>query len=43
VRRCPYCDEEIRDEAVKCKHCGSILVDTARVFSPADTLNMSHW
>ena len=25
VRNCPYCAEEIKEEAVKCKHCGSIM------------------
>lgn len=25
IRRCPYCAEEVRAEAIKCKHCGSIL------------------
>jgi len=24
-RRCPYCAEEVRREAIKCKHCGSSL------------------
>lgn len=32
--QCPYCREEIIDGAVKCKHCGSILSETALVLSP---------
>lgn len=26
IRRCPYCDEEIRAEAIRCRHCRSRLV-----------------
>jgi hypothetical protein len=28
IYTCPYCDEEIRPAAVKCKHCGSEIVPT---------------
>ena len=40
MKKCPFCAEEIQDEAIKCKHCSEFL---DRGSHPALTGNKTPW
>jgi hypothetical protein len=40
LKKCPYCAEEIQDEAIKCKHCGEMLGEP-RLRSPSANVSRS--
>ncbi|MHB9030055.1 MAG: zinc ribbon domain-containing protein [Candidatus Latescibacterota bacterium] len=40
MKKCPFCAEDIQDEAIKCKHCGEFLDASRR---PTLSKKVTRW